>query len=75
MSIRLIGTTEDIIPAPSIGLGTSISIFEGSTHRQQTRYSLENLNQDAENQNNKSENLLWSLKYLRELLYPTGITK
>ncbi|QSZ28730.1 hypothetical protein DSL72_003232 [Monilinia vaccinii-corymbosi] len=60
----------DIIPLPTIGLGSSSSLFSNASERQQGRESLESLNADATNPYQTSQRLQRTLKDLEALLNP-----
>ncbi|KAI1007106.1 hypothetical protein K3495_g1119 [Podosphaera aphanis] len=65
----------DLIPLPTIGLGSSVSIFCGSNEREKTRYGLECLNQETANLGHLTENIQRNLNHLKELLHPSGLTR
>lgn len=65
----------DIIPLPTIGLGSSSSLFPNAAETQQGRQSLESLNADATNPYQTSQRLQRTLKELEKLLHPKDHTE
>ncbi|CCU74779.1 sister chromatid cohesion protein Mis4 [Blumeria hordei DH14] len=65
----------DLLPMPSVGLRSSVSIFNDSTEQFSTRNGLEFLNREAADPKKTSEILFRSLHQLKELLHPAGITR
>ncbi|KAI9649885.1 Sister chromatid cohesion protein 2 [Ciborinia camelliae] len=65
----------DIIPLPTIGLGSSASLFPNDVEREQGRESLESLNADARNPYQTSQRLQRTLKDLEKLLKPEDHTE
>lgn len=65
----------DLLPMPSVGLRSSVSIFNESTELISTRNGLEFLNREAVDPKKTSEILFRSLHQLKELLHPAGITR
>ncbi|KAF7903621.1 uncharacterized protein EAF01_006670 [Botrytis porri] len=64
----------DIIPLPTIGLGSSSSLFSNAAETQQGRESLESLNAEATNPYQTSQRLQRTLKDLEQLLKPEDHT-
>ncbi|CCD53834.1 similar to sister chromatid cohesion protein Mis4 [Botrytis cinerea T4] len=64
----------DIIPLPTIGLGSSSSLFSNAAETQQGRESLGSLNAEATNPYQTSQRLQRTLKNLEQLLKPEDHT-
>ncbi|TVY50165.1 Protein rad9 [Lachnellula cervina] len=65
----------DIVPLPSVGLRSSVSLFPTEAERENGRQGLESLNREAINPHNTSQRLQRSLDDLKALLKPEGIAK
>ncbi|TVY73190.1 Protein rad9 [Lachnellula suecica] len=65
----------DIVPLPSVGLRSSVSLFPTQSEREIGRQGLESLNREAANPQNTSQRLQRTLDELKELLKPEGIAQ
>ncbi|RDL30829.1 uncharacterized protein BP5553_10174 [Venustampulla echinocandica] len=63
----------DIVPLPSVGLRSSVSLFPTPVDRAKARQALDSLNSEASDPHNTSRRLQQTLDDLKELLKPEGI--
>lgn len=63
----------DIIPSPSIGLHSSVSIYANEEERKKGRRDLDMLNREAKMQPTTSQKLQKTLNELKDLLKPESL--
>lgn len=63
----------DIIPLPTVGLRSSVSLYASDAERQQGKQVLDKLSREAQNGSSTSQKLQKTLNDLKELLRPDGV--
>jgi hypothetical protein len=68
-------SASDIIPLPTIGLRSSVSLFSSATEREDARQGLESLNREVTDPHDTSQRLQQTLQDLQQLLQPDNVAQ
>ena len=75
MKYILLTATRDVIPIPTIGLRSSVSLFTTDAQRKAAREGLESLNLEAADPHRTSQRLGQTLHVLQQLLRSENLTE